>query len=103
MTVTIEKVSTENKLITIPPMTDPLGEFWNQPKTDNIIVDDKHALMSSSDCKKLMDYSMSSPSGAYVGKMWKSHTGSSQFLHWYDFSDKPDQVMHMRREIILID
>lgn len=30
----------------IPPITDPMGRYWDQPSRDEIIVDDTHAVMT---------------------------------------------------------
>ncbi len=55
----------------IPPMLDPLGAYWLQPKREEIQIDLKHALMGRSAFAKLSEYSCSQPSGVYPGKMWK--------------------------------
>jgi hypothetical protein len=60
----------------IPPMTDPLGKYWDQPSTENILLDDTHALMDQKTFEELNDYSCSNPTGAYEGKMWKRFDGS---------------------------
>lgn len=56
----------------IPPITNPLGSVWKQPKVSEILIDDTHALMTKSNLDKLSDYSHSQPTGVYHGKMWKS-------------------------------
>jgi len=61
----------------IPPMTDPLGAHWLQPKREEIEIDATHAVMKRSAFVKLSEYSSSVPSGVYPGKMWKR------------FSDRP--------------
>lgn len=64
----------------IPPMLDPLGRYWLQPKREEIEVDATHAVMSRSAFAKLSDYSRSQPSGVYSGKMWKRLAERSQHL-----------------------
>lgn len=70
-------------MIFIPPMTDPLGKYWEQPKTENIKLCDSHVHISQSDFEKLKNYSMSNPSGVYEGKMWKRFSNGSWVLCWY--------------------
>ncbi len=77
----------------IPKIEGLLGRNWDQPSRDNISIEIKqdpnspiaagpltgvpakyslvHAYMSSADQKRLSDYSRSTPSGVYPGKMWK--------------------------------
>lgn len=55
-----------------PPITDPMGKYWEQPSRFDIEIDDKHAVMSLATFKKLHEYSCSVPSGVYPGKMWRS-------------------------------
>lgn len=78
----------------IPPITDPMGQHWNQPDRFLIEIDDTHALMSQETCDKLHNYAHSAPSGVYPGKMWKWHCkggntwcpckpGQPAYLKWY--------------------
>jgi len=67
----------------IPQMTDPLGKYWEQPKIENIVIDDTHALMSKKDFDKLKDYSYSLPSGVYEGKMWAKTRDNKTMLCWF--------------------
>lgn len=55
----------------IPEMTDPLGRHWLQPKREELVIDETHALMSMSAFARLSDYSRTNPSGVYPGKMWR--------------------------------
>lgn len=59
----------------IPPITEPMGRHWDQPSRFDIEIDATHALMSKSAFDKLHDYSCSTPTGVYPGKMWKCHWG----------------------------
>lgn len=59
----------------IPPMAHELGRHWIQPARESILIDDTHAVMDSTAFKNLPEYSASTPSGVYPGKMWKRHDG----------------------------
>lgn len=88
---------------TIPVITDPLGKNWEQPDLNNILVDDTHALMSENDLKELLEYSTSTPTGVYAGKMWKTKCSDTWFLRWFAIcEDDPDMCITHHREIILI-
>jgi hypothetical protein len=96
---------------TIPPITDPLGKYWNQPKSDLILIDDTHAVMSESTFKQLAEYSSSIPSGAYPGKMWKRYNGAHDekcppenrywMLFWYGEHADP-KLVSINHRIILV-
>lgn len=92
---------------TIPEMTHPLSIAWDQPNSNKIIVDDNHAVMTEQTLMKLKNYSHSTPSGVYEGKMWRSvHEQKNKtfnYLHWYGFSNDPDKCSHNVRLILLID
>lgn len=60
---------------TIPLITNPLGRHWGQPNIASILVDDTHAVMNAATFKQLAEYSVSTPSGVYPGKMWKRNHG----------------------------
>ena len=89
----------------IPPMTDSLGNFWIQPSTENILIDDTHAVMCRDDFNLLVDYSHSVPSGVYPGKMWKTTAqGGRQFLWWFGISPSRDDICtNNRREILIVE
>lgn len=94
----------------VPPITDPLGKHWQQPKRENILVDNTHALMSKADFEKLLDYSLSQPSGVYEGKMWKCQRLGPRYeptgqwiLRWFGVSDKPGYVSNHGRDILIYD
>lgn len=68
----------------IPPMTNPLGKYWEQPNRSEILIEDESAIMLNSTFEKLKNYSHSIPSGVYEGKMWKSIGKFGRpFLRWY--------------------
>lgn len=103
-------------MTTIPPITEPLGRYWDQPLVSDILVDDHHAVMTRETLEKLKDYSLSNPTGAYEGKMWRrnmwksTEDGRHQYtekwwLCWYgfSFSGEPGHVSNNYREILLID
>lgn len=71
----------------IPPITDPLGKYWEQPDISEIKFEDGKAIMSLRTQKKLGTYDFSLPSGTYVGKMWKCKRMrffNHYNLCWYD-------------------
>lgn len=71
---------------TIPPITDPLGKYWDQPSLASILIDDTHAVLTDPDWKSLHEYSCSIPDGKYPGKIWKAIRGGEGFLVWYSLS-----------------
>lgn len=93
----------------IPPMTDPLGQHWHQPKTDSVLVDDTHAVVSDADFHRLPEYSCSMPGGVYPGKMWRRHDGAHDrtclipvwLLCWYGESPEPNKCS-VNHRILLV-
>lgn len=87
----------------IPPITDPLGKSWRQPHRKYIEIDDTHALMSEQTFLGLPEYSLSSPSGVYEGKMWRSYDMLLGVwkLKWYQQVEQPSYhkgcCIHSRR------
>jgi hypothetical protein len=55
----------------IPAIDDPMGAHWRQPSSTAIAVDDTHALMTRETFNALCEYSTSTPTGVYPGKMWR--------------------------------
>lgn len=96
---------------TIPPITDPLGKYWDQPDTSKILVDDTHAVMSQATFEQLAEYSTTNPSGVYHGKMWRRHDGAYDrrpnapppvwLLMWYGVDPDPAFVKNCHRKIII--
>lgn len=106
----------------IPPIVHPSGRYWDQPDRSEIMIDATHAIMSKATFDKLLNYTLSSPSGIYEGKMWKSQRwewdraseiavqrGYAQrimfdewYLHWFGSSDKPNMVSNNVRRIIIV-
>lgn len=68
----------------LPPMTDPLGRYWKQPRPHEIVLDNTHALVSADAFRRLSEYSSTVPTGVYVGKAWRSYYAGAWFLRWYD-------------------
>lgn len=88
----------------IPVMTHPLSKAWDQPDTNDILVDDNYALMDQHVFNSLSEYSATIPSGVYAGKMWKRDTGKTigWWLCWYidtPANDGTCTIMH--RQIII--
>lgn len=86
----------------IPTIVHPLGEYWRQPDSSEITIDDTYALMSEKTFQALAEYSTSVPSGVYEGKMWKKISGALRFLMWYGISDKTDCCSINSRKIIIV-
>lgn len=90
----------------IPPMTDPLGKHWKQPKTEDILIDDTHAVMGLDAFDALENYSHSQPSGVYPGKMWRGwgsdENGIFWWLRWYGFSEMGEGFCSNNQRRILI-
>jgi len=97
----------------IPPMTDPMGRHWNQPSRDEILIDDEYALMTESTMKRLAEYSCSTPSGVYPGKMWRVDYQSycpdlvkqgkhRHWLRWFGLHPDPNIVTNHYRKILLV-
>lgn len=102
--------------IEIPPITDPMGRNWEQPRPGEILVDETHALMTRDAFEQLAEYSSTRPSGVYPGKMWKRHDGiydhaylaaggkPEWLLCWYGESEKgPGWCSNHHRKILLVD
>ena len=87
----------------IPPITDPLGRYWEQPSRSVIVVDDTHAVMTRKSFSELCEYSCSIPTGVYEGKMWKRREGTVWLLCWFAISELPGNVRIQAREILLVD
>lgn len=88
----------------IPPITDEMGRYWQQPDRHEIVVDDTHALMSKKSFERLLDYSHSQPSGVYPGKMWKlnNERGPQWWLAWFGESENPNFCSNHRRKILIV-
>lgn len=67
----------------IPPITDPLGKYWKQPKPEDMLMFSGHVIMSDRAVNKLAEYSHSIPTGTYAGKMWKRKVRGGFALCWY--------------------
>ncbi len=91
----------------IPPMSDPLGKYWDQPCRSKILIDDKIALMDRQTFRELMAYDNSTPSGVYVGKMWSrsiyDRNGEAhRLLLWFGESDDPDRCSINFRDVVFL-
>ncbi len=87
---------------TIPAMTNSLGRYWNQPRAEDILIDDAYAAMSNETFKKLREYSCTIPSGVYEGKMWKAYYSGEWYLRWYDVSENPERCSIRERLIVIV-
>jgi hypothetical protein len=83
---------------TIPPITDPMGKSWRQPKDiRQAPMDGKFVLLTRQQWDALPEYSTSMPSGVYPGKCWKrierlrmreGWIKTTEYLCWY--GEHPD-------------
>lgn len=75
------------------PMEDPMGSGWSQPARHLITVDDRCALMTMATFESLAEYSTTTPSGVYSGKMWRCRSPwnrSEWLLRWFGECAKPE-------------
>lgn len=99
---------------TIPPMTDPLGKYWEQPSLDEISFSLIYAWMTPATFEKIKHYQTSYPTGVYAGKMWKltaiiGRAKQEWLLMYYDIAENfaklpglPDMKHRIRYFIIKI-
>lgn len=91
----------------IPPMTHPWGIAWKQPDRNNLVLDDKYAVMYRRDFETLQDYTGSEPTGKYNGKMWKAQYNYCGNRKWYlcwchDENTVSQEIYISYREILII-
>lgn len=88
----------------IPEITDEMGAYWEQPAREKVLIDlvNDVAIMEADTLQKLAEYSHSTPTGVYVGKMWRSVHQGKNFLHWFDFCDKPNHCTHHVKLISIV-
>lgn len=96
---------------TIPPITDPMGKYWEQPELKNILIDSEYAVMSASTFLQLKTYNSTIPNGVYEGKMWKCEYWDCEpkgsMLAWYQDNGMQDdagrKIMSIEyREILIL-
>ncbi len=85
----------------IPPMTDPLGKYWDQPDTSRMLINSKYAVMTEKEFTELKDYSNSQPTGVYPGKCWKATYNGWTKLCWFGISDKGEKYCSVNYRTIL--
>jgi hypothetical protein len=77
----------------IPPITDPLGKYWEQPLLEEISLTLASAWMTEKVFLKLKTYQTSIPSGTYNGKMWKCRDHRGRWLlAWYGQHPDPKLI-----------
>lgn len=110
----------------IPAIENMLGRHWRQPLRGDISIEIKpdpdspvgagdpltgvpgkytviHAYMTQHVMNDLAEYSSSTPSGVYPGKMWKGHWQDAWHLCWYGESDQPGMCSTNHCPILLTD
>jgi hypothetical protein len=91
----------------IPPVTDPMGQYWEQPDSKDIVIDDKNAIMNQETFRQLKTYSTSLPSGVYPGKMWKAEitfedsSNNYWVLRWFGETEDPKKCSNNFRFIVI--
>lgn len=86
----------------IPDIDDPLGKYWKQPETKEIILNGGLAIMNRAAFEKLHDYSNSRPSALYIGKMWKERFGADWILRWCSTSYKGAEYIEINLRLIVV-
>ena len=88
----------------IPECVHPLSKYWDQPKNAEIEIDDLYALMSEESFEQLYEYSMSVPTGAYAGKMWKARNRLRDvwYLRWYEDDSVNNGMCLIQTRMILV-
>ncbi len=90
----------------IPDCLHPLSKYWDQPENIDVEIDDTYAMMTKESFDLLKNYSMSVPSGIYIGKMWKAQARISLvwYLRWYkEYPQDPSKCIWDQRIILLCD
>ena len=88
-------------------MTNPMGKHWTQPDPLKIQIDDTHALMDLKSFHQLLEYSHTTPTGVYAGKMWKRRVrgkvGDEWLLCWFENSriEKDFCLLKSRRILVV--
>lgn len=85
----------------IPPITEPIGASWQQPKREDVVIDELYALMTQADFDLLKNYSNSLPSGVYAGKMWKRFESGMWYLVWYGLHEDANKCTIESRVILI--
>lgn len=82
----------------------PPSPRWQQPKTDDILIDDFHAVMDKESFDMLYSYGMLIPSYVCEGRMWKSnpHEGEWHLLWFGSSTDDTNLLPIYSREIIVV-
>jgi hypothetical protein len=91
----------------IPPITNPMGRYWDQPDRSRIELSSNYAYMDNKTFHILAEYHYSNPTGVYEGKMWRRHIhykeGEKSFdywlLMWYGPHPDPGKVSVNKRTI----
>lgn len=87
----------------IPAITDEMGAHWQQPDRSKIGISDKLAVMDNDTFLSLKEYSTTTPSGVYHGKMWRAFYDSKWYLRWYGLSTRgiANECSNQQREIFI--
>lgn len=83
----------------IPILANEMLKNWRQPNRNEILVDDKNALMKKESFDQLQDYPEKYHWIRSEGKMCRN----GNIFYWYGYHLKENMVSLHFREIILID
>lgn len=104
----------------IPPIELQLGRSWQQPFSSDISfeIDDvkeegtvpylmvapviHRCFMSEATMNRLKEYSTTTPSGVYPGKMWRGHYPEGWYLHWYSESPDDPNMCRVHSAVIML-
>jgi hypothetical protein len=87
----------------VPPITEPMGRHWIQPDRSRVLVDETHAVTDQQAFDMLPEYSSTTPSGVYPGKMWKRQDNTGAWwLRWFGIVDgRPDVCSNNCRRLLV--
>ena len=91
----------------IPEITDEQGQYWTAPARERIqfvgtAKTGLYAIMSQRDFDMLLEYNTTTPSGVYVGKMWKKQIGDRYALKWYYKCDNDPDCCSIKSRVIVV-
>jgi hypothetical protein len=88
-------------VIEIPLMTHRLSYYWKQPDRTEIILTETEAYMPREAFECLAEYSCSTPTAVYEGKMWKRQDGEDWFLGWFGPEKENKCVIYFKKICII--
>lgn len=78
-------------------MLHPLSRHWDQPERSKLFFLNEEVVgMTDETWQELSEYSCSTPSGVYAGKMWKSIDRDGWWLCWYSDSPRNENMCEVK-------